>query len=225
VWRKKPRNLEQVRSTDSAMTKRAGLEAALLADFSRDNLAVYADLLLNEGDVRGELITLDLRIAVYGPSNAAVARRNEVLSELLGAPAAEQFIRYNKQPFQFGFGGARLGSVGGANLDAERALIDSPLGGYLRDVRLAGGEKHLKTGIGTLVRRTHPWLQSLHVHYETTASRKSTPIISSSQTWELIEATPALETVKVTRSTNPAAAARPVFASFDHPTVRELELG
>jgi hypothetical protein len=171
------------------------------------------------------LITLDLRIADCGRSDALVVRRHEILSELLGVSAAQQFTRHNKQPFQFGFGGVRLGSVGGAYLDAERALIDSPLSGYLRDARIAGGEKHLKASIGTFVRRTHPWLQSLRVHYETMASRKSTGIISRSQTLKLIDATPALESMKVTRSTNPAATARPVFMSFDHPNVRELELG
>ena len=206
------------------MTPRADIEAELRANFSRDNLAIYSDLLLGEGDARGELIALDIRIAERGPSDELVARRNEILCDLLGEQAAKQFIRYNKQPFQFGFGGVRFGSVGGAYLDAERALIESPLGGYLRDARIVGGEKHLKTGIGVLVRRRHPWLQSLHVHYETMASRKNTAIISSRQTWQLIEATPDLEIVMVTRSTNPAATARPVFASFAHPNVRVLEL-
>ena len=49
---------------------------------------------------------------------------------------------------------------------------------------------------------------------------------ATSLTRELIVATPVLEHVRVTRTTTTAeAAARPVFASFDHPRVRELDLG
>ena len=101
--------------------------------------------------------------------------------------------------------------------------LQREVGGVIAVARLLRARQQ-DGGVGPLGRRPHPWLQSLHVHYETMASGKSTPIISSSQTWKLIEATPALERVKVTRSTNPAAAVRPVFATFDHPNVRDLEL-
>lgn len=218
------RNRDPGRPTGPLVTARADLEAVLFDDFSRANLAIYADLLLDEGDDRGELIALDLRIAELGPTDALVARRLEILCKMLGEPAAETFMRNNKLPFQFGFGGVRFGSVSGAYLDAERVLIDSPLGGYLREVRLEGGEKHLRMGIGNLVRRTHPWLQSLRVHYQTSASRKTTPIISGTQALQLIEATPVLETVKITRATNPLASTRHVFASFEHPSVRQLDV-
>ena len=117
-------------------------------------------------------------------------------------------------------------AVSGARLAAERDLMDSPLGPYLRHVRIRGGEKHLTTGISTLNRRTHPWLRTLHVHYDTSASRRTTAIVSSNQTQRLIEATPVLEVVRITRSTTTAEAAnRPIFPSFDHPNVRQLDLG
>ena len=206
-------------------SNRETLEDALRVDFSRENLAVYADALQEEGDLRGELIALDLRIADHGLLPALSARRMEILRDLLGASAADFFARDHKQPFQFGFADVRIDSTGGAGLEAERELLDSQLGDYLRHVKIRGGEKHLRSGVGTLVRRTHPWLRSLHVHYATMASRSTEPIVSGRQTRELIEATPVLETMTVTRATTtPWAAVRPVFASFDHPNVRELKL-
>jgi uncharacterized protein (TIGR02996 family) len=204
-----------------AVSNRESLEAALRADFSRDHLAVYADALQEEGDPRGELIAIDLRIADYGLVDELTARRAQLLSTLLGATTAAHFIRYHKQPFQFGFGDVRIDSVGGAGLLAERALLTGSLGEYLRHVSIRGGEKHIRSGVGTLVRRTHLWLRTLHVHYSTTASRRTESIVSARQTWQLIEATPALESLKVTRSTTTAeAAARPVFPSFDHPSAK-----
>ena len=44
-------------------SRRQVLEDVLRADFSRENLAIYADALQEEGDPRGELIAIDLRIA------------------------------------------------------------------------------------------------------------------------------------------------------------------
>ncbi len=206
------------------MQTRLDLEAALDDDFSHQNLAIYADLLQTEGDPRGELIAIDLRIAGLGPSDALRARRRELLAELLGV-AAEQFLRDDQNAFQFGFGDVRIDAVSGIRLTAERDLMESPLGPYLRHVKIRGGEKHLTTGIATLLKRSHPRLRSLHIHYDTSASRRSDPIVSSAQTWRLIEATPVLERVRVTRSTTTAEAARrPVFPSFDHPNVRDLEL-
>ncbi len=140
--------------------------------------------------------------------------------------AAEPFLRDDRNVFQYGFGNVRIDAVSGARLAAERALMDSPLGPYLRHVTIRGGEKHLTTGIGTLNRRTHPWLRSLHVHYHTSASRRRTAIVSSKLTQRLIEATPVLEVVRITRSTTTTEAAkRPVFPWFEHPNVREIDLG
>jgi len=207
--------------------KRASLEDALRAGFSRQNLAIYADLLQEAGDLRGELIALDLRIADHGPLDPLIARRNELLEELLGTKlTAEHFLRDHKQPFQFGFGEVRIDGVGGADLEAERGLMESPLGEWLRRVSIRGSEKNVRSGVATLVRRTHPWLQSLHIHHTTRAAPGSEPIVSGRMTRELIEATPVLEIMKVTRSTTtPWAVARPVFAAFEHPNVLELELG
>lgn len=204
---------------------RIDLEAALAEEFSRQHLAIYADLLQAEGDPRGELIAIDLRIAEHGPSDVLKTRRRELLAELLG-DATAPFVRDDHNAFELGFGSVRIDGVSGARLAAERALMESPLGPYLRHVTIRGGEKHLTTGIATLVRREHRWLRSLHVHYDTMASRSTEPIVSASLTRKLIAATPVLEHLRVTRSTTTAeAAARPVFASFDHPRVRELDLG
>ncbi|HEY0250112.1 MAG TPA: hypothetical protein VGC41_01245, partial [Kofleriaceae bacterium] len=47
------------------------ISAALAASFDREQLAVYADALLAEGDSRGELIAIDLA----GVPDALAARR------------------------------------------------------------------------------------------------------------------------------------------------------
>jgi len=64
---------------------RAQLEQALRASFAREDLAVYADLLLAEGDPRGELIALDLD---PHPTPAWQARRREVIEGWLGHAVA-----------------------------------------------------------------------------------------------------------------------------------------
>lgn len=195
-------------------SRRQVLEDVLRADFSRENLAIYADALQEEGDPRGELIAIDLRIAEHGLVDALTTRRTELLHELLGREAAEHFRYYRKGAFQFAFGDVHINATGGAWLDAERAMFDSPLGAYLRRVTIGGGEKQIRSGVATLVQRTHTWLRALHVHYNTMASQSTQTIVSARKTRELIEATPVLESMKVTRSTTTAnAALRPVVRS------------
>jgi hypothetical protein len=61
-------------------TPRAEIEAALAADFSRANLAVYADCLMAEGDPRGELIAIGL----LPPTPELERRKIALLEQLLG---------------------------------------------------------------------------------------------------------------------------------------------
>ena len=68
------------------MTARGDLEEALAACWNLDDLTVYADLLLAEGDPRGELIALDL---APQPDDADWhARRAAVLAKWLGSSLA-----------------------------------------------------------------------------------------------------------------------------------------
>jgi hypothetical protein len=205
------------------------IEAELRASWDREHLAVYGDFLSAAGDLRGDLIAVDLKIGEHGPTTALVSERTAILDELLGSATAAHFRQDPSNSFEYGFGDVRIDNYTGAGLDAEEALLAGQLGGYLRRVRMRGGGKHIKSGVATVASRVHPWLTSLRIYYETssrvvmraTVQRAYPPLISADMTSRLVEHTPVLESVKVFRSPYP----QPVFGLFEHPNVRELDLG
>jgi len=199
------------------------LEADLLANWAPAQLAVYGDFLQTEGDPRGELIAIDLA-GVATPERDV--RRSELLTAIVGGSALSWLHRYVRFKLELGFVDMKLGEVGrGAGHDAEQALLDGPLGRYLRTVTIAGGEAHIRAGVANLACRHHRWLRTLSIHYKTSASRSLKPIISRKQTAALIAATPNLETLEVDRDVfHYDGPARPVFTGFVHPNVRAPKL-
>src|SRR4051812_12376701 len=93
------------------------LEETLRETFSREDLAVYADLLLTDGDPRGELIALDLDPQ---PRSAWYERRRAAMTAWLGAKLSGPALHRVK----LGFLETEADKVG-------IELVRSPAGGYL----------------------------------------------------------------------------------------------
>ncbi|MGN6105570.1 MAG: hypothetical protein ACTHU0_10730, partial [Kofleriaceae bacterium] len=135
------------------MPPREDLEAALLQHWSFEELAVYADALIEDGDPRGELIAHDLL-----PSPAAVelatwqARRRELLARWLGDRLAARIGAMAQHGFVHELrDGAR-----------SAAVLDSPLGTYVRGYSTWGAER-VRDGLDELARRPRPWLTRLSI--------------------------------------------------------------
>jgi hypothetical protein len=212
------------------MTTRQQIEM-LAGDFSPESLSVYADLLMSEGDPRGELIAIGLQ----QPTPELTERARVLVDLLLGDDRAF----FNSH-----------GSIDGGFValwlpeDASRAqrFLDGPLGAQLRKVTITGPARHIVDGIELLATRTHRWLETLHVNLQrfvvrpvarrararTDDSRADPqpPIIDDELAAALIAATPRLETLRVNVVPPPEFGHRRtrVFADFPHPNVRTLQL-
>ena len=182
------------------MGPRAQLEQALRASFAREDLAVYADLLLAEGDPRGELIALDLD---PHPTPAWQARRREVIEGWLGhavASVSHHLIRLGFIP-ELGDGNAGL------------AVLASPAGAYVRAFRTRGDTRTLRVALAKLAAAPRPWLAQLTIERW---SAEGEICIGQALVDELIIQTPAL--------TGLAIAGSRVVHGFSHPGVTALRV-
>ena len=173
------------------------LELALRATFSRDDLAVYADLLLAEGDPRGELIALDLDPQ---PSAAWHERRRTVMRGWLG----ERLVGPALHRVKLGF----LETT--EDLDGL-ALLASPAGAFVRSFTARGETRTVRTAIAKLVAAPRPWLAKLAIHMHATTEGLGAALVD-----ELVAGTPALRELELSGSH--------VVASFTHPSVRTLRV-
>lgn len=103
------------------------LESVLSSEWSLENLAVYGDHLMANGDLRGELVALDVHVATHGTDERLERRRNAVLEQWLGDDA--DLVRSGSIRVAFGF-------VEYVSPNAIERLIASAAGPYLR--RTAG---------------------------------------------------------------------------------------
>lgn len=188
------------------MAIRDDLEEALLACWNVDDLAVYADHLLGDGDPRGELIALDLH-----PDPASgewQARREVVLRAWLGrdlAARAHALVRH-------GFVHALDDGKGAAGA-LTAPLLDSPAGAFVRSFTTRGPATKVRASLQRLAARPRPHLTHLRIAVRGAARE---PAISAPAADALIAATPRLVELEV--------GGRRVFGAFPHPALRRLHM-
>nr|MBA2544175.1 hypothetical protein [Deltaproteobacteria bacterium] len=192
------------------MGTRDGLEAALLASWDRETLAVYADHLQAQGDPRGELIALDLELATRS-SPELVARRTSLMTGWLGRLVpSNPHTPWIGDSFRFGF-------VDNLVLEGEEdatgrleQVLASPLAPYLKRVTLRGDTAHISAMLRGLSCTTHAWLSQLAVR------AWGQPVVEQAIVDGLIAVTPALSTLDVH--------GHDVFSTFAHPSLRRLRI-
>ena len=182
----------------------ADLEAALLAEWSPDTLAVYGDYLQSQGDPRGELIALDLQIA-GDQADAPMRRREMVLASLLGG-ARDLHATW----FQFGFAHPRLTSAHeGSRLES---LAATPFAPFVRTLWMHGSATWIKQMFGELVCGEHRWLHQITLDFTWGGRSSSAALLGPRMTKALVKATPNLDAIEI--KGHPL---REVFSSFEHP--------
>lgn len=129
------------------MSSRAALEAALQARWHRDDLAVYADLLIGEGDPRGELIAYDLHHAPATRSQRHASERVALIGRWLGPELAS--------------GAADHVELGFLALTAVELELVARAGGHIRSVDAAGSARELHALCDELAAQPLPWLRTL----------------------------------------------------------------
>ena len=186
--------------TWSLVGTREQLEQALRASFAREDLAVYADLLLADGDPRGELIALDLDPQ---PTPAWLARRREVIEGWVGRDVASVSLHV----IRFGF----IPELGDGT--ASLALLASPAGAYVRAFRARGETRTLRLALAKLAGAPRPWLAQLTIE-RWSVDREV--CIGRAHVDELIAQTPALTALEIS--------GRRVVHAFSHPGVTALRV-
>jgi hypothetical protein len=186
---------------------RDDLEEALLACWNLDDLAVYADHLLADGDPRGELIALDLQ--PHPISAEWQARRQAVLRAWLGrdlATRAAELVRH-------GFVHALDDGKGAAGALAG-PLLDSPAGAFVRSFTTRGPATRVRASLQRLAARPRPHLTRLRIAVRSGGGRE--PAIGAVTTDALIAAAPRLVELEV--------GGRRVLDAFSHPALRRLHM-
>ncbi len=187
---------------------RDDLEEALLACWNVDDLAVYADHLLAEGDPRGELIALDLQ--PDETSGEWRARRQAVLRAWLGGDLAARAHAVVRHGFVHALddGKGAAGALTGP-------LLDSPAGAYVRSFTTRGPATRGRASLQRLAARPRPHLTRLRIAIRSGAAGRE-PAISGQAAEALIAATPRLVELEV--------GGRRVLGSFHHPALRRLHM-
>jgi hypothetical protein len=157
------------------MSRLDELEASLRARWDRDVLAVYADELQAHGELRGELIAIDLRIEDVGPEPELVARRKELLAQWLAT----------LPPGKVTHGFVDVDASGANPLEQVQAALASPAAVYIRTVLIAGPASAIGPALRHLAANPRPGLVRLVVR-QWNAGR--TTSIDSSATAALFDA-------------------------------------
>ena len=162
-----------------SVSDRERLETGLRAEWTPENLAVYADLLQDLGDPRGELIHLALRIEAGDETPELRARRDKVLETwLAGVPKSYHY----------------LGETGFVRLPASYVgVLDTALGEFVRRVELSGSRTSLLEQIAHLGAEPRPWLDTLELVSLT--RDKIEPAVAQAAVATAIERSPHLHTL------------------------------
>jgi hypothetical protein len=147
------------------------IEAALAADFDREALAVYADLLQVEGDPRGEVIALQL---ANRDARGAIGRW---LGTLPGDPKVE------------------LGFITGLKVSTDEMVetwLAHPASRYIRGVEIVGKIDWVTAAAELVTERSGRWLVDLSLHVE----KKRGPM-ADDRAERIFKAAPRLERLAV----------------------------
>ena len=192
---------------------REQLEAALRADFSRENLMVYGDYLLAEGDPRGELIAIDAKLEA-GPDPALEQQKKQILAREMGP----LFKKLQQSTFAFGFIEELFLSFGwhGVPSESTEAIAKTSLGPYIRSISIFGASRYFKYALPAIADGpTHQWVGKLTLSHWGTEIPRS-PLATRKTTAALIAALPNLHTLELK--------GRNFFGTFDHPGVKTWNL-
>jgi len=177
------------------VTFRDDLEAQIREHFLDADLAVYADLLQAEGDVRGDLIALDLAPEL---SDDWQKRRAALLVEWVGRELATVISSRLSRGFITSSAHDLL------------AIVRSPAGTYLRSIELHDGVKNT-AALAALASVPLPFLTRLSLRDDAPRKPYDAEVIG-----RLIERTPHLVELRL--------AGTGIVDHFDHPTVQRLVL-
>jgi len=160
------------------------LEASLRTKWDRDVLAVYADHLQSLGELRGELIVIDLRIEESGPQPELLARRKELLAAWLAT----------LPPGKVQHGFLDVDATGADPVGQIRTALASPAAPYIRTVAMVGAPTTIRDAISILASAKRPGLARLVIR-QWSAGEK--PTLDLALTMKLFSATPDLDTLEL----------------------------
>ena len=109
---------------------------------------MYADLLEGHGELRGELITIDLRIEEDGPLPPLVKRRKELLAAWLRS----------LPPGKVQHGFLDVDATGPDPVDQIRAALETGGAPYIRTIAVVGAPATLREAVGVIAAEPRPSL-------------------------------------------------------------------
>ena len=179
------------------------LEASLRTKWDRDVLAVYADELQSLGELRGELIVIDLRIEEAGPLPELVARRKELLAAWLAT----------LPPGKVQHGFLDVDATGADPVGQVRSALASPAAPYIRTVAIVGAPNTVREAIRVLAAAKRPGLARIVIRQWDAGQ---SPTLDLGLTTKLFTATPDLDTLELDGYR--------ICAPVGHPNLRRLRI-
>lgn len=172
---------------------------------NRDELSVYADELQIAGDIRGEIIAIELLLDEHRRPDLVARHEALTLQWMNGWPVGDDTrIRY--------------GFVDCPSSDLAR-IAQTPAAPYLRSVSISGTNTEIQSALSLLVSAPRPHLRRLAI----TSGRRwgeprarTQPLVDAAVARKLLAATPALEMLDVTGSR--------IIDAFPHPTLQRLRV-
>ena len=179
------------------------LEASLRTTWDRDTLAVYADHLQSMGELRGELIVIDMRIEEDGPLPALVERRKELLAAWLRS----------LPPGKVQHGFLDIDATGGDPVEQVQASLASGGAPYIRTIAIVGPPKILREAVAIVAAAERPSLARIVLRQWNEGQGWT---IRAPELERLIAATPNLHTLEIDGYR--------VFEAAVHPALRRLRI-
>jgi hypothetical protein len=179
------------------------LEASLRTRWDRDTLAVYADHLQSIGELRGELIVIDLRIEEDGPLPDLVERRKELLAAWLRS----------LPPGKVQHGFLDIDATGGDPIEQVRAALESGGAPYIRTIAIVGPTRVLREAVEIVASEERPSLARVVLRQWNEGQAWT---MNATAFERFIAATPGLHTLEVDGYR--------VFEAATHPALRRLRI-
>jgi hypothetical protein len=125
------------------------LEAALRTSFDRDTIGVYGDLLQAAGDLRGELIAIDLKLDDSGgdPDPAVARRRQQLVRKWLGGELPNGRVRY---------GFVELDATSADPIAQVRFAFGCPAAPYVRSIAIVGPPRLVQGAVALITAQERP---------------------------------------------------------------------
>jgi hypothetical protein len=142
------------------MATLAEIEAALAANFDREQLAVYGDYLQSIGDPRGELVAIDLHVGKHGRTPELDDRKRELVERWLGDDLAEILRHAGAIDHGFVLLGHRAPDMAS---HAVTVLLAHPAGEFLRELTVLDTWLRMLAVYELLAAAPRRWLAKLRV--------------------------------------------------------------